>query len=85
MAFRFDVELEEDVCMKSKIEHVKKMADDSAYNIRLEGDDQEGKIRGIVSGKYTVDGSRLHINIFRKPIILSNGKIKETITEFFCS
>lgn len=85
MAFGFDVELGDDVCIKSKIEHVKKMADDSAYNIRLDGNELEGKIRGIVSGVYTVDGSKMRINISRKPIILSNGKIKETITEFFCS
>lgn len=82
MAFSFDVSLgDNDVA--EKIEQVKQMARDSVHDIALEGDADCGRITGVVKGDYSVSQNTLTITIKRKPLILSQALVKQTIREFF--
>lgn len=84
MAFSFNINLAEHVDMHQKLEHVKQMAHDSPYHLDLVGDDQCGQIRGIIGGDYQViDDCTLKITIQKKPLILTERKIKEALTGFF--
>ncbi|MGI9286327.1 MAG: hypothetical protein ACR2P1_13135 [Pseudomonadales bacterium] len=84
MAFSFDIDLGEHVDMHEKLAHVKQMAHDSPYHLDLVGDDQCGKIKGIIGGDYeVVDDCTLTITIKKKPLILSENKIKQALTGFF--
>lgn len=84
MAFSFDIDLAEDVDMHEKLAHVKQMAHDSPYHLDLEGDDHCGQIKGIIGGEYeVVDACKLKITIKKKPLILSENKIKKALTGFF--
>ncbi len=84
MAFSFDINLAEHVDMHEKLAHVKQMAHDSPYHLALEGDDKCGQIKGIIGGEYeVVDDCTLKITIQKKPLILTENKIKKTLTGFF--
>ena len=83
MAFSFDINLDEDVDMHEKIKDVQQMAHDSPYHLDLVGDEECGKIKGIVGGDYSVDGCKLTVTIKKKPLILSENKIKQALTGFF--
>jgi predicted DNA-binding protein (MmcQ/YjbR family) len=82
MAFSFDVRLG-DGDVAEKIEQVKQMARDSVHNIALEGDADSGSITGVVQGSYQVVADKLTVTIKRKPLVLSQGLVKQTIREFF--
>lgn len=84
MAFSFDIILAEDVDMHDKLANVKKMAHDSPYHLDLVGDDKCGEIQGIIGGEYeVVDDCKLKITIKKKPLILSENRIKQALTGFF--
>ncbi len=83
MAFSFDIDLDEDVDMHKKIKHAQQMAQDSPYRVALVGDGECGKIKGIIAGDYSVDGCKLMVTIKKKPLILSQLKIKQALTGFF--
>ncbi len=84
MAFSFDINLADDVDMHEKLAHVRKMAHDSQYHLDLVGDDKCGQITGIIGGDYEVVGDcKLKITIKKKPLILSENRIKKALTGFF--
>lgn len=82
MAFSFDVHLV-DADVDEKIQEVKEMARQSIHDIALDGDGDSGRITGVVKGDYVVDGDKLTVTIKRKPLILSQALVKQTIREFF--
>jgi hypothetical protein len=83
MAFNFSVDIWPGTDLVAALARAKQEAKWSSHNIVITGNTVSGSVRGEVEGSYYVREGEIHFTISKKPPFVSEGSLKDVVTNFF--
>lgn len=82
MAHTFSVNIPEGMDLKAGVEQVRAGVEEAGGKYNFDGSQGYFEVKGVV-GTFTVKGKVVTITISKKPFIVTNGFVENTIRDYF--
>lgn len=83
MAFKFSVNIWPGTDLVAAFSRAKQEARWSSLDVVINGNTVSGSVRGEIEGSYYVQEGEIHFTITKKPAFITEGSLKDTVTNFF--